>query len=193
MGVLMAHLDLRTPGKDHFLTKVQLITTLSSLMRCSIQDVSTTTNTDIKIFPGRYFADIMGSRLKAILFLASDVFKNSQHAWTILPLNRQAPVNEDAKLHSLQSKPANELDIYRFVCSPNICSIPTRSSQNLPHSLVVRMVYKGGCYCGEIRYTIDVSPDNARTSLCHCLNCKVNHSPLPKTHLYFPTPQIHLT
>lgn len=33
--------------------------------------------------------------------------------------------------------------------------------------------YKGGCYCGEIKYTIDVSPDDARTSLCHCNNCKV--------------------
>ena len=34
-------------------------------------------------------------------------------------------------------------------------------------------IYKGGCYCGELKYTVDVSPDDARTSLCHCNNCKV--------------------
>ncbi|KAK3169544.1 hypothetical protein OEA41_008928 [Lepraria neglecta] len=32
--------------------------------------------------------------------------------------------------------------------------------------------YKGGCYCGELKYTVDISPDDARTSLCHCKNCK---------------------
>ncbi|KAI1083613.1 Mss4-like protein [Whalleya microplaca] len=32
----------------------------------------------------------------------------------------------------------------------------------------------GGCYCGAIRYTITLNdPDSeARTSICHCLNCK---------------------
>ncbi|KAI0161863.1 Mss4-like protein [Hypoxylon sp. FL1284] len=32
----------------------------------------------------------------------------------------------------------------------------------------------GGCYCGAIRYTITLSdPDSeARTSICHCGNCK---------------------
>ncbi|KAL8979911.1 MAG: hypothetical protein Q9205_004868 [Flavoplaca limonia] len=35
------------------------------------------------------------------------------------------------------------------------------------------MVYKGYCYCKEIKYEIDISsPDEARTSLCHCKNCK---------------------
>ncbi|KAI4229262.1 MAG: hypothetical protein L6R36_001010 [Xanthoria steineri] len=35
------------------------------------------------------------------------------------------------------------------------------------------MVYKGACYCQEIKYEIDISsPDEARTSLCHCRNCK---------------------
>lgn len=34
-------------------------------------------------------------------------------------------------------------------------------------------IYKGSCYCGELKYTINVSPDDARTSLCHCKNCKV--------------------
>jgi hypothetical protein len=31
----------------------------------------------------------------------------------------------------------------------------------------------GGCYCGSIRYQISLdSLDDARTSLCHCKNCK---------------------
>ncbi|CAL1712631.1 unnamed protein product [Somion occarium] len=35
------------------------------------------------------------------------------------------------------------------------------------------MIYSGGCFCSEIRYQLDlVSPDEARTSLCHCKNCK---------------------
>ncbi|KAL8823882.1 MAG: hypothetical protein Q9191_005476 [Dirinaria sp. TL-2023a] len=35
------------------------------------------------------------------------------------------------------------------------------------------MVYKGGCYCGGLKYEIDIpSKDDARTSLCHCKNCK---------------------
>ena len=39
------------------------------------------------------------------------------------------------------------------------------------------MVYNGGCYCGEIRYTIELgSPDDARMSICHCKNCKVAFS-----------------
>ncbi|KAL8750356.1 MAG: hypothetical protein Q9199_007124 [Rusavskia elegans] len=37
------------------------------------------------------------------------------------------------------------------------------------------MVYKGACYCKAIKYEIDISsPDEARTSLCHCKNCKVS-------------------
>jgi len=33
--------------------------------------------------------------------------------------------------------------------------------------------YKGDCYCGQIKYkfTLD-SPDEARTSICHCKNCR---------------------
>jgi hypothetical protein len=38
------------------------------------------------------------------------------------------------------------------------------------------MIYTGSCYCKEIKYEIDLaSPDGARTSLCHCKNCKVRH------------------
>lgn len=33
--------------------------------------------------------------------------------------------------------------------------------------------YTGSCYCRNIRYEISLdSPDDARTSLCHCSNCK---------------------
>ncbi|BGP15684.1 hypothetical protein JCM10213v2_003673 [Rhodosporidiobolus nylandii] len=33
--------------------------------------------------------------------------------------------------------------------------------------------YDGGCYCGAVRYTIELqSPDEeARSSMCHCKNC----------------------
>ncbi|KZT24638.1 hypothetical protein NEOLEDRAFT_1134670 [Neolentinus lepideus HHB14362 ss-1] len=35
------------------------------------------------------------------------------------------------------------------------------------------MICNGGCYCGNIRYEINLtSPDEARTSICHCKNCK---------------------
>ena len=35
------------------------------------------------------------------------------------------------------------------------------------------MHYTGSCYCRAIKYEFDVSPADARTSLCHCHNCKV--------------------
>jgi len=36
-----------------------------------------------------------------------------------------------------------------------------------------RMIYPGGCYCGSIRYELNLSsPDDARMSICHCPNCK---------------------
>ncbi|KAL4249055.1 Gfa family protein [Abortiporus biennis] len=35
------------------------------------------------------------------------------------------------------------------------------------------MAYQGGCYCGEVGYELDLdSPEEARTSICHCNNCK---------------------
>ncbi|EKM50724.1 uncharacterized protein PHACADRAFT_166415 [Phanerochaete carnosa HHB-10118-sp] len=35
------------------------------------------------------------------------------------------------------------------------------------------MKYPGGCYCGQIRYKVDLqSLDEARTSICHCKSCK---------------------
>ncbi|KAF8247899.1 hypothetical protein K440DRAFT_627795 [Wilcoxina mikolae CBS 423.85] len=33
--------------------------------------------------------------------------------------------------------------------------------------------YSGSCYCGDIKYTVTLSsPDEARTSICHCKNCR---------------------
>lgn len=41
---------------------------------------------------------------------------------------------------------------------PNISKMPT---------------YGGQCVCGRLRYSLSIdSPDNARTSLCHCLSCR---------------------
>ena len=34
-------------------------------------------------------------------------------------------------------------------------------------------VYKGGCFCIELKYTIEVSPEDAHTSLCHCNDWKI--------------------
>lgn len=35
--------------------------------------------------------------------------------------------------------------------------------------------YTGSCFCRKIQYNLDLSsPDDARTSLCHCGNCKVS-------------------
>jgi len=35
------------------------------------------------------------------------------------------------------------------------------------------MKFPGGCYCKKIRYEIDLEDaDKARTSICHCKNCK---------------------
>ena len=56
--------------------------------------------------------------------------------------------------------------------APN--SLVTASNRTFSTSSAFAMpIYRGGCYCGELKYTIDVSPDDARTSLCHCKNCKV--------------------
>ena len=34
--------------------------------------------------------------------------------------------------------------------------------------------YQGSCFCRNIEYQLMLnSPDDARTSLCHCRNCKV--------------------
>jgi len=36
-----------------------------------------------------------------------------------------------------------------------------------------RVTLSGGCYCGKVRYELSLaSKDEARTSLCHCGNCK---------------------
>ena len=57
---------------------------------------------------------------------------------------------------------------------PTSNSLVTASNRTFSTNSAFAMpIYKGGCYCGEVKYTIDVSPDDARTSLCHCKNCKV--------------------
>jgi len=46
------------------------------------------------------------------------------------------------------------------------------------------MHYTQSCYCRAIKYEFDVSPDDARTSLCHCNNCKVLTVKSFGSHLY---------
>ena len=51
------------------------------------------------------------------------------------------------------------------------------------------MILTGGCYCGDIRYELDLkSLEDARTSLCHCMSCKVRclifYIPLASTDRY---------
>jgi hypothetical protein len=37
------------------------------------------------------------------------------------------------------------------------------------------MYYTGSCCCGKLKYFVDLdSPDEARTSICHCKNCQVS-------------------
>lgn len=79
-----------------------------------------------------------------------------------------------------------QLFMYRFAVRipprhplvPNVTATKSRihgPSTLLPLSrFVSTMVYKGACYCKAVQYEIDIaSPDEARTSLCHCYNCKV--------------------
>lgn len=57
------------------------------------------------------------------------------------------------------------------------------------HSSAARMpTYPGSCYCRNITYDLSLSsPDEARTSLCHCSSCKVRP---PLNYLYLqPYPQ----
>jgi hypothetical protein len=36
-----------------------------------------------------------------------------------------------------------------------------------------KLTLHGGCYCGRLRYDLNLANiDEARTSLCHCMNCK---------------------
>lgn len=55
------------------------------------------------------------------------------------------------------------------------------------------MVYKGACYCKAVKYEIDISsPDEARTSLCHCKNCKVRSLMVPLLARNFCWDSVHM-
>lgn len=56
-------------------------------------------------------------------------------------------------------------------------------SQSSPKTMPT---YPGSCYCRDIEYELSLSsPDDARTSLCHCKSCKVRrHCNMPS--LYMP-------
>lgn len=56
----------------------------------------------------------------------------------------------------------------------NIAHQPTTPYRLLSHSTHHKMKFPGSCYCHAIKYEIDLeSKDDARTSICHCKNCKV--------------------
>lgn len=43
------------------------------------------------------------------------------------------------------------------------------------HHLTKMQSYPGSCFCHKITYNLNLSsPDDARTSLCHCRSCKVS-------------------
>ena len=54
------------------------------------------------------------------------------------------------------------------------------------------MIYTGSCYCKEIRYEINLASadEEARTSICHCKNCKVLNQPIPP---FFPSVLPYMT
>lgn len=63
--------------------------------------------------------------------------------------------------------PSNQVHIKAVLTLSKILSM---TSDTMP-------VYSGSCFCRSIQYNLTLSsPDEARTSLCHCRNCKVGHS-----------------
>lgn len=52
--------------------------------------------------------------------------------------------------------------------------LSSSQTQHFSSSALSRMKFPGSCYCRAIKYEIDLaSKDDARTSICHCKNCKV--------------------
>jgi hypothetical protein len=68
------------------------------------------------------------------------------------------------------------------------------SSQFSTSSWLAKMLSTGSCYCRAITYEVSLnSADDARTSICHCKNCKVCTPPhlplpLPPGHRHLPIP-----
>lgn len=60
-----------------------------------------------------------------------------------------------------------------IVQSATITSPSHIRHQPFTSSARIAMIFNGGCYCGNVRYQLNLdSPDDARMSICHCRNCK---------------------
>ena len=54
-----------------------------------------------------------------------------------------------------------------------LLTLPSHSSQFSTSSYLAKMLSTGSCYCRAITYEVSLnSADDARTSICHCKNCK---------------------
>lgn len=73
----------------------------------------------------------------------------------------------DISLHSSRPSPSPRSSSARI--DKFIGSVVAFSTTRL-----VDMKFPGGCYCNKIRYEIELEDaGKARTSICHCKNCKV--------------------
>jgi len=68
----------------------------------------------------------------------------------------------------------NDHLVFRSI-GANLNRRPFGTAPALLSEVTGKMKYPGGCYCTKIRYEIslDDADKEARTSLCHCGNCKV--------------------
>lgn len=74
-------------------------------------------------------------------------------------------------LYNSTYRPRLNLSLSQF-SRPNLyCSSSIHFFQSPPRAMPT---YPGSCYCRDIEYELSLaSPDDARTSLCHCKSCKV--------------------
>ncbi|UDD59158.1 hypothetical protein AFCA_006577 [Aspergillus flavus] len=73
-------------------------------------------------------------------------------------------------LYNSTYRPRLNLSLSQF-SRPNLyCSSSIHFFQSPPRAMPT---YPGSCYCRDIEYELSLaSPDDARTSLCHCKSCK---------------------
>lgn len=74
-------------------------------------------------------------------------------------MNRLAALSRHLPRQPLRTNPASHL--------------LSRSASPLSQLIRKMTILTGSCYCKNIKYELSLnSPDDARTSLCHCRNCK---------------------
>ncbi|KAB8222843.1 Mss4-like protein [Aspergillus novoparasiticus] len=73
-------------------------------------------------------------------------------------------------LYNSTYRPRLGLSLCQFSKSNLYCSSSIHFFQSPPRAMPT---YPGSCYCRDIEYELSLaSPDDARTSLCHCKSCK---------------------